>query len=165
VTPTWEAFNGVLEYVYTNVVPVIPFAKIAPHDRIPEKVAFVDAHKPAFRSALQKWGQLTKDLSGDNLYWVDQTISRSLTVAPCLNGDTRFDFEMAALRNCNWRGVYVGIDRETQDLRRPGLTDEQRTHISETSIQPSDCDLTVDGRAPVAEILLTIAEYLHERGF
>lgn len=161
--PVWQAFNSLLEVVYDKRIDVIPFASLPPHMDVARKVAFVDLHKQAFRTSLQLWGQVTKDINADPYYWVNQTITRALGHAPCFNGDTRFLQELELLSSTGWKSIYITVSAENQNLRRPELTEAQRNHISERSIGPDDCDAVVDGDLPVPEVLLAIASYLAER--
>ena len=161
--PLWKSFDQLLSDVYEHKIDVIPFSKLAPNEDVPRKVAFVDTHKPFFRTALQHWGQTTKDLNADPYYWVNQTVSRAIGEAPCLNGDTRFPQEMELMRSTGWRSVYITVSEGNQRLRRPEVTETQLNHISERSLRPEDCDHVVDGDQPVANVLLQVASHLANR--
>lgn len=161
--PLWTAFDQLLTAVYDEQIPVLPFASIPSGQELTRKVAFVDHHKQTFRTALQLWGQTTKDLNADPYHWVNQTVSRAIGSAPCLNGDTRFPEEMELMRATGWVAIYIAISEETQRIRRPNATPEQLNHVSETSLRPEDCDVTVDGNVTVPEVLLQIASYFAGR--
>lgn len=156
--PLWASFDKLLSDVYEHQIPVVPYAKIPPKQQVERKVAFVDSHKPFFRTALQLWGQTVKDLNADPYHWVNETVGRSIGHAPCLNGDTRFPEEMELMHATGWLSVYITVSEENQRLRRPETTDEQRRHKSETALGPEDCTYVVDGDRPISDVLLQIVD-------
>lgn len=158
--PVWDAFNQLLQDVYDHRLDVTPYCKQTADIDLATKVAYVDAYKQFFRTSLQLWGQVVKDLGSNPYHWVDATIGRAMTTVPCLNGDTRFKEELERMSATGWTSVYLDISEATQKIRRPDLTEEQRNHISEISIGPEDCDFVINGELSEADVLLQLAGLL-----
>lgn len=157
--PVWEAFNELLEAVYDLKIPIQAWADYLPGENLQDKVAFVDTYKPHFRTSLQLYGEAIKEISGNPFYWVEHTVNRGITEPLCCNGDTRYPEEMEVLRSTGWTGVYVAVDPEVQD-QRVQLTSEQRAHVSENALMPSDCDFMLDGNQPLGKVVMDLAEAL-----
>jgi len=161
--PLFETLWELVHVAEREAWPLEPFIALRPEEGLAEKVAFVDSHRAAFRTPLQRYGTVLKELAADPEYWVKQTISRGLSSPICLNGDTRFREEAQALRACGWHVIYLAIDGPTQRARRPEMTPSERQHFSEHAIAPIDCDWTIDARAPLGRVLLEVADYLTPR--
>lgn len=160
IGPVFGAFTSLYLKSVRDNLDVLRFNQMHLHTNIPEKVAFVDLHKNLFRQSLQLYGQMSKEIAADEEYWVQHTLNRSLAYPICFNCDTRFTSEMECLRNCGWTGIYLSIDDETQHKRRPQMTEDERNHISEWSISPSDCDYVIDSTKSLSSVLMNIADYL-----
>lgn len=158
--PVWTAMSETLESVYHHRLPVIAFAGLQPGEQLAQKVKFVDQNKPLFRSALQNYAEATRLISGNDDYWVDQTIARCIPHPVCLNGDTRFASEAEILRYTGWTVIYLDISEETQIARRPEMTPEQRAHHTEHGIGPEHCDLVLDANQTLAKLILDLSQFL-----
>lgn len=157
IGPLWEAMKTLLEDAYRLFPPLDGWLQYARGEGIEAKVAFVDAHKPIFRTALQKYGEAVKELAADPFYWVNETVNRSLAFRTCFNGDIRFTEEADALKGAGWTTIYLWIDDETQKQRRPDLTPEQLAHASENGIAPEDCDFVIDATRDLARVVYDTA--------
>lgn len=160
IGPVYASFLRLYLVARQQKYQLTPFVMLPLGIDIELKVAFVDAHKQAFREALQLYGQMSKELAANPYYWVDKTIARSLDAPICLNADTRYTDELECLRTCAWSGIYLEIDEATQIARRPDMTEAQRMHVSEWGIQPQDCDVVIDANTSVASVLMGVADYL-----
>jgi energy-coupling factor transporter ATP-binding protein EcfA2 len=159
--PVYTAFTNLYIQSRKLNLPTDTFISLGQGINLDEKIKFVDRHKNIFRTSLQKYGEMSKEIAADEEYWVHQTLNRSLEHPICFNSDTRFAAEMECLRNCGWTGIYLFIDDETQKIRRPEMSDLERSHISEWSIGPEHCDFVVDGRNSLSSILMEITTYLN----
>lgn len=160
--PLWVAMHKLLEDAYDHL-PARELADInelQPGEKVDAKVAFVDKYKSLFRTSLQLYGQAIKDMCTNEYYWVEKTVERGIGNPLCLNGDTRFTAEMNLLRNTGWTSVYLSIERDTQALRRPDLTEEQLAHISENGMNPNDCDIIIDANQPLTGVLSDLVRFL-----
>lgn len=160
IGPVYAEFSKLYLVAKREKWPLAEFAMKGPGVDIKEKVAFVDSHKGVFRRAMQLYSEMSKELTADEHYWVNMTISRSLATHVCFNADTRWKSEVDMLRNCAWKIIYLDINDETQKKRRPEMTDEERNHSSEWSITGKDCDLSIDSNQSLSAVIMQIAEYL-----
>lgn len=159
IGPVYAEFCRLFLVATKNKWPLAEFAMKGPGVDIKEKVAFVDSHKGLFRRAMQLYSEMSKELTADEYYWVNMTVSRSLATYMCFNADTRWKSELDVLKNCAWKTIYLDISDETQKKRRPEMTDLERSHSSEWSIEPKDCDLVVDSNESLSSVIMHIAEY------
>lgn len=136
------------------------FLDMAVGEHIAAKVAFVDSHKVDFRSPLQVYSEMTKEIAADPYYWVNRTISRSVNEPICFNADTRFRYEIECLKMCGWTTIFLDISDETQAMRRPEMTDDERMHQSEWDISALDCDFTIDSNKSESSVLMQLSDYL-----
>lgn len=155
VKPVYESF--IKMYIKTLSAP--EFKKI-PIYSLDERILFVDNHKQEFRESLQVYGSMVKEIAADQYYWVNKTISRSSDYKVCFNGDTRHKEEMECMKECGWIGIFLWVDEETQKLRRPEMTEDQRNHFSEWSITAEDCDAVIDSTKSLSAALMELADYL-----
>ena len=160
IGPVYASFVRLLLVARREQWHLVSFVGLKAGELLNTKVAFVDQHKRVFRDALQRYGQMSKELAADPEYWVHQTLARSVDHPICFNCDTRFAAEMDCLRNCAWMGVYLWVDDATQMLRRPEMSWEERMHISEWSIGPEDCSLSLDATQPLSHVAMQLADHL-----
>jgi hypothetical protein len=151
--PVFAAMNQTLQDAYDEHWDLSQFAEMADGEGIERKVAFVDAHKRFFRTSLQLYGQVVKDLDANPFYWVSKTIDRATRARIALNGDTRFPEEMEILESTGWTTVWLEISAETQKERRPDLTEEQLAHVSENSLSAKDCKYVINADQPLPLVL------------
>ena len=118
-----------------------------------ERVAFINDHGDLFQSALNQYAVVSKELTADDLYLVDETVTRSLKRGSCVNTDTHTHRELDVLRHCGWVSVYL-----YSDASQPNVQD-----ISETLPGPSACDLVIDGRFPLGRVLFDLTDGLLRR--
>lgn len=163
VGPLWTEMRRLLDKTYEHRLGVAHWSDIPPGELLGEKVAYVDAHKPLFRSALQLYGEVGKILSGDPGYWVDHTVRRGSVHRLCVNGDTRFAEELDILRYTGWTIVGLKLDDDHQRQRRPDLTEEQRQHASETSLRMDLCDVVLDANQPLPLVGMALADWIAAR--
>lgn len=140
-----------------------PFLDLRAGEHIAAKVAFVDAHKEVFRSPMQIYSEMSKEIAADPYYWVNRTISRSSGEPICFNADTRFRDEIECMKMCGWSMIYLDISDSTQAKRRPEMTDEQKMHQSEWDISALDCDFCIDSNKSESSVLMQLSEYLTEK--
>lgn len=159
----WEAMNELLETAYERRIPVQEWAGVPANVEIPGKVAFVDRHKPAFRRSLQSYGEAIREISGNREYWAEQTVDRGLAFRICLNADTRFPEEAALLHGAGWTVIHLAADRRTRLDRAPELTEQALDHVSERSIGPEHCDVSIDAARPLGRVVMDVAEWLASR--
>lgn len=156
-------FTRMLDFAATAAIDrdLAFFHGLKAGEYLPQKVKFVERHKGFIRPTLISYGQAIKEVNANPSHWVEQTVTRAIHHSACLNGDTRFaEDELDLLEYCGWTSVYLWIDRETQRVRRPELTDETLNDPTETSIDWTDCAFVIDARQPLPKVLMTIAAWL-----
>lgn len=156
--PVWKAMNQLLDDAYTYLPPLEQWTMYEIGEGVELKVAFVDKYKSLFRTSLQHYGQAVKDIDADPTHWAQKTVNRSKNLKLCINADSRFDDEILLLNDTGWTSIYLYIDPETQRLRRPEMTEEQLAHVSENGIDPFVCDIRIDARQGIADVLSDILD-------